>query len=231
MPVRPKIAIFYHMLLFHGDPPELRMEAFNIVTEQMEQLRESGLLDACDEMIVGCNGGKESEEVARLVIPSKAKIKFHGLKSRAENLTIVALHQWAPLHLDWNILYFHAKGCTHDADSHYGKNVSAPWRRTMMWDLVINWRDCVAALESGADIVCSHWMWNLADGTQHIPAGNFTWATARFTASLPSMFLRDRIKESGISSAESRYESEVFWGNGKRPNVAQMRPNGGDGVP
>jgi hypothetical protein len=219
-----KIAVFYHCLFFHGDPPELKINAYNIVSDQMQHLRSSGLLDECDEMIVGCNGGEESKEVARLIIPSKAKIVYHGLKSKSENLTIVELERWAPLHLDWNILYFHAKGCTHPADSDYSKNVSAPWRWTMMWDLVTHWRDCVKDLESGADIVCSKWSWNMLDGTQHIPCGNFLWIKSSFAANLPSLFLRDRIKQSGISSSESRWEAEVKWGNGARPAVMQYRP-------
>lgn len=229
--MRPKIATFYHCLFFHGDPPEFKIGAYNIVSEQMEQLKQSGLIDECEQMIVGCNGGKESEEVARLVIPPKAKMIYHGLQSKAENLTIIELERWAPLHLDWLILYFHSKGATHEPGSAYGDGVSTPWRRAMMEDLVMGWRDCVDTLQSGADIVCSHWMWNLADGTQHIPAGNFLWVTARFAANLPSMYLRERIKESGIDSAESRFEAEVKWGNGRRPIVSQMRPNGGGGVP
>ena len=116
-------------------------------------------------------------------------------------------------------------------DSSYGNTVSGPWRHAMMQDLVMGWRECVAALDAGSDIACSHWMWNMADGTQHIPAGNFLWVKSEFAAALPSMFLRDRIKVSGISSLESRYEAEVFWGNGKRPSVYQVRPNGGGGVP
>ena len=229
--MRPKIAIFYHMLLFHGDPPEFKIGAYNIVSEQMDQLRESGLLDECEQMIVGCNGGEESKEVARLVIPPKAKMVYHGLKSKAENLTIIEIERWAPLHLDWLVLYKHSKGATHEPDSHYGKNVSAPWRRAMMEDLVMNWRQCVADLESGADVACSHFMRGLADGTQNIAAGNFWWAKASFLANLPSMWLRERIKQSGISAAESRFESEVWLGNGKMPRVMEYRPNGGGGVP
>lgn len=225
------IAIFYHCLFFMGDPPALRMGAFDIVSEQMNQLEQSGLLDACSEMHVGINGGDESLEVARLVIPQKARLVMHCLKSKAENLTIVEIEKWAKSHPGWAVFYFHAKGCTHEPDSSYALNVSAPWRRAMMQDLVIGWRECVAALESGADICCSHWMWNMADGTQHIPAGNFLWVTSNFVLRLPSIYLRDRIKQSGIDSEESRYEAEVYWGNGPRPVVVQQRPMGGGGVP
>lgn len=228
--MRP-IALWYHCLIYMGDPPELRLNAFDIVCEQMAQVSSSGLLSACTELIVGCNGGQESIDVARFAVPFKAKFIFHGLQSRAENLTIVALHEWAKKNPGWNVLYFHAKGCSHPADDSYGLNVSRPWRRAMMDDLVGNWHECVSGLHAGADIVCSHFMWNMADGTQHIPAGNFLWTTSDFVSRLPSMYDRDRIKVYGIAALESRYEAEVFWGNGPRPNVLQMRPNGGGGVP
>jgi hypothetical protein len=167
-----------------------------------------------------------------LCFPKKAVVVHHGLDSRAENLTVMML--WVrSQHLSEEayICYTHAKGATHAPGSSYGETVSKPWRDSMMSDLVGNWRECVNALDAGHDIACSHWMWNMADGTQHIPAGGFLWVKASFVRKLPSMFLRDRIKQSGIASAESRYESEVFWGNGPRPNVFQFRPNGGGGVP
>lgn len=225
------IAVFYHCLFFHGNPVEFKLNAFEIVNEQMAEMRNSGLLDAASHFVVGINGAKESDDIANLVIPPKATRVLHGLHSKAENLTIVELEHWAPLHKDWHVLYFHAKGCTHPKGEPYGEGISKPWRQSMMQDLVMNWRRCVADLDAGHDVACSHWMWNMADGTQHIPAGNFLWTTSNFVAKLPSIYLRDRIKVSGIAGVESRFEAEVYWGNGPRPNVKQYRPNGGGGVP
>jgi len=224
------IAIFYHCLFYLGSPPDLCENAVNIVREQIGQLKSSGLLDACSEFLVGINGGNESREIANLLIPSKARIVTHGLESRAENLTIVEMDKFVKTHPDWHVLYFHGKGSSHAAGDSYGETTSKPWRIGMMQDLVMNWRQCVNDLETH-DIACSHWMWNLADGTQHIPAGNFLWVTSNFAAKLPSFYLRDRIKDDGIAALSSRYEAEVYWGNGSRPNVKSYRPNGGGGVP
>jgi hypothetical protein len=223
------IAIFYHILTHMGTPPELLPNAVNIIREQMDQMRSSGLLAAAQHFVVGLNGGVESLEITNLIIPSKAIIVTHGLQSRAENLTIIEVEKFVKTHPDWNVLYFHCKGASHDPKSDYGK-FSAGWRIGMMQDLVVNWRQCVADLETH-DIVCSHWMWNLADGTQHIPAGNFLWITSNFATKLPTMYLRDRIKQDGISALSSRYEAEVAWGNGPKPVVKSYRPNGGGGVP
>lgn len=226
------IAIFYHCLFVLGNPPEFRKRAFEIVHEQMKLVKDSGLLNETQHLVVGINGGKESEQFANLVIPAKANRVFHGLESRAENLTIVELEKWIKDNPGWNVLYFHAKGCTHPEGDNYGDNVSSPWRKTMDRQLVGGWRQCVKDLESGFESVGCHFLVGMCDGTQNIWAGNFWWATSDFLKTLPSIYLRDRIKESGIAAAESRYEAEVWIGNGPRiPKVKQYLPKGGGGVP
>lgn len=226
------IAIFYHCLIFKDNPPVLIDNAVDVILEQMSQVKDSGLMEAASEIIVGINGGNESLLIGRMLFPEKATMIAHGLQSKAENLTIVALEKWVPAHPNWNVLYFHSKGATHTADSDYGNRVSFPWRRSMMDDLVMNWRQCVSDLDSGAEVACSHFMRHMADGTQNIAAGNFFWAKSNFLATLPSIYLRDRIKQSGIDALESRYEAEVWIGNGPRmPIVKEYRPNGGGGVP
>lgn len=226
------IAVFYHCVFVLGDPMRDLPSAIPIVCEQMSLFESSGLAAAATEIICGINGGPESQPIADALLPSSRRTKklYHGCQCRNELRTIRALEKWVKDNPDWNVLYFHSKGATHAPGSEYGENMSRPWREGMMTDLVANWRQCVADLETH-DIVCSHWMWNCADGTQHIPAGNFLWITSNFAAKLPSMYLRAALKERGIDALESRYEAEVFWGNGPRPVVKQYRPNGGGGVP
>lgn len=213
------IAIFFHGLFFLGD--RHLPQAGCIISDQITQMVDSGLWDAAQEIHFGINGGTESEGIAKAIIPAKAQVVFHGLQNRNENLTVIMACEFAKTHPGWNILYVHAKGASHDPNSGDGK-FRTLWREGMMQDLVINWRDRVTDLETH-NIVCSSWMWNMADGTQHIPAGNFLWVTSEFAAQLPSIYLRDRIKVSGIMSHESRYEAEVFWGNGLRPIVKSLR--------
>ncbi len=126
---------------------------------------------------------------------------------------------------------FVPKGWTRPVVTHDSARTK-PWRQAMLADLVLNWRQCIGALDFGADIVCSKWLWNQADGSQHIPAGNFLWVKASFVQTLPSLYLRERIRNDGIDALTSRYEAEVYWGNGPRkPLVSMIRPNGGGGIP
>ena len=218
------IAIFFHGLFFMGEPPVHLPNAGCIIANQIVQMIDSGLWDAAEQIHFGINGGVESQTVAKVIIPAKAGIVYHGLASKAENPTIIMIEAWAKTHPGWNVLYIHAKGATHAPRSAYGETVSKPWREGMMKDLVVNWRTCVADLDAGNDVVCSHFMWEQGwDKSQHIPAGNFLWTTSDFVAKLPSLYLRDRIKQDGIGAASSRFEAEVFWGNGPRPKVKMYR--------
>lgn len=206
------IVIFYHCLTHLGNPPELLPQAVDIIREQMTQLRASGLLASCAKFVVGINGDEESKEIANLLIPSKAEIIYHGLDSRNENLTICAMHEFAKANPGWYVLYFHAKGASRNEQTEHGVN----WRNCMMKNVITEWWRCIQDLDAGFESVGCHWMTNQADGSQNIWAGNFWWAKSEFLRTLPSMTRRDRIKQSGIKSIESRYESEVWIGYGPR---------------
>jgi len=216
------IAIFYHCLFMHGTPPELRPAAFAIVHEQMSRLQDSGLTEAASEIVIGINGPtSESEDYARLLCPAKARLVFHGPDSFSENLTLVEIEKWAPSHPDWNVLYLHAKGCTHALGSDYLK-MSSRWRNCMMEELVYHWKRCLQDLDSGIEAVGCHWLTGQGwDHSQHYFAGNCWWACSSFLATLPSIYKRARITESGIGHPDSRYEAEVWIGNGSRPPIVR----------
>lgn len=217
------IAIFFHGLFFGGDPPRHLPQAGCIISNQITQMIGSGVWGAASEIYFGINGGEESKWPAFNIIPLPVQAEMHGIQCRSENRSIERLLQWSQSNHGWNILYLHAKGATHDPGSHYATAVAAPWREAMMHDLVVNWRQCVADLETH-DIACMVWLWDQGhDHSQHIPAGNFLWITSDFAAKLPSLYMRERIKQDGIDALSSRYESEVAWGNGPRPIVKAYR--------
>jgi hypothetical protein len=222
--MRP-IAIFYHGVFFLGeDSPKLLPLSTQIIPTQMKALITSGLATQTNHFMIGVNGGSESVEMVKACMPENAKVVYHGLTSRSENLTLVELEKWLPGHEDWNVLYFHSKGVTHEEGSAHFRYASR-WRDCMMKHCIHNWRQCVESLDSGCDSVGCHWLTDQCGGTQNIWAGNFWWAKASFLLTLPSIFERGRIKQSGISSKESRFESEVWIGNGpKLPVIKDFHP-------
>ena len=219
----PKIAIFYHCLLVMGDPPVVLPQAGCIVSDQITMMVVSGLWSAASEIHIGVNGSQESVSIVNHIVPSKAQITYHGLQSRNENRTVEMAIQFAKTHPGWMIFYAHSKSASHLPESDYARNVATPWKNAMMDDLVMHWERCVDDLKIH-DIACMVWLWEQGwDKSQHIPAGNFTWITSDFAAKLPSLYLRERIKQDGIDAITSRYEAEVAWGNGPRPTVKAYR--------
>lgn len=218
-----KIAIFYHGLFAVGTPDNVLPFTCEVIKGQMKTAMDSGLVDAADFFLVGINGGQESEPLADLIIPRKAQRVFHGLDSRNENPTIVAMENWLPGHEGWYVLYFHAKGTITQSG---GPVNAAKWRGCMMRNLIANWRQCVKDLDAGNESVGCHWMtYPATPKGQSIWAGTFFWAKSDFLLTLPSIMKRDRIKESGLKHYDSRYEAEVWIGNGPRlPRVKDYHP-------
>jgi len=219
-----KLAIFYHCLLYGGNPPDLLPNAYCVVNEQMQQLKDSGLLNASVIFVAGINGGNESSDMANMVLPAKAQRIMHGLQSRSENLTIALMHDWAQSNPDWYVLYFHSKSATKTEP--YYREHGNQWRRCMMRHCVTNWRQCVKDLDSGFESVGCHWLTNMgSDRSQNYWAGTIYWVKSDFLRTIPSIYTRQRIKMSGIDSLESRYEAEAFIGTGPRlPLVKDYHP-------
>lgn len=206
-----KTAIFFHSVFTIDGKP--LPAAIPIVREQMKALKDSGLLDAADTMIVGVNGGDGDYQIGKELFPEQAFVVYHGTKCRNELRTIVLLEQWVADQVDeWRVLYFHAKGSSHPT----GHDLSTRWRRCGMRHLVHNWRQCVKDLET-VESVGVHFM--TGDQTppgQSIWAGNTWFSRSSYLKTLPSLYERARIKESGIDALESRFEAEVWHFNGER---------------
>ena len=217
-----KICLIYHCLVFLDSPDKFAPSAIEVIEEQMDILEQSGLLAAADHFEVGINGGKESEVYASMLLPRKAQVTFHGLDSHNENSTIRMMEQWLPGHPGWAVLYFHAKGCTWP----YNDPIRAPWRRCMNLHCLEDWWKCLVDLEEGYDAVGTHWMSPPnTPPSQNFFGGTFFWAKSDFLLTLPSILNRSRIKMSGLKSLESRFESEVWIGNGPRlPRVKDYHP-------
>jgi hypothetical protein len=220
------IVIFYHGLFVMGDPPKPKLSALTIVSEQMLELRKSGLEEAASEIFIGINGGQESFGWARELLSPKATVIFHGLQCHSENRTLLMMEEICRSRTESHCLYFHAKGATHDLNSAYAVNLATPWRNRMMSVCVGQWRMCVKHLEKYEAVGC-HWLTGQGhDKSQHYFAGNFFWVRASFFRTIPSLLTRARIKTSGLDSPESRFEAEVHLGNGPRLPLIKNYYNG-----
>lgn len=101
---------------------------------------------------------------------------------------------------DTPVLYTHAKGAW--------RNISLEdqWRRSMLWHLLVGWRNCVALLEINEVVGC-HWQ-----GTFF--AGNFWWARAGYLRTLSPV---------GEAYTETdRYRAETWLGEEHPLRVANL---------
>jgi hypothetical protein len=221
------IIVFYHCLFQIG--AKVLPAAPSIVYKQMTALKDSGLLDACDEFRVGVNGGDESKHFVEALIPRKAIVTYHGLQCRNELRTLLMIEDWCRnFKPEAYILNFHSKGATHAIGSDYEKNMSTPWRARMMKHCVEDWRLCVKDLREGYESCGAHWLTGQGwDKSQFYFAGTCYWVRASFLRTLPSVMTRQRIKDSGIDSIDSRFEAEVILSIGPRlPKVKNYYAGG-----
>jgi len=224
-----RIVVFYHCV-FSINGTHL-IASRPIVHEQMKALKDSGLEDAASEIHIGINGDVSSNIYANGLLPKKATVVYHGNQCRNELRTLLMIEEWCNRNKDEAyILYFHAKGATHHPNSQYAIQMSTPWRNRMMFHCIQDWRRCVLDLRTHDTAGC-HWLTGQGwDHSQHYYAGSFWWCKASFFRTIPSVMTRQRIKDSGIDSIDSRYESEVHLGNGPKLPVAKNYYSGGIGT-
>lgn len=222
------IAVFYHCLVSCPD-------AVRIVTDQMNQLKNSGLADAATHISIGVNGGDESAPAISLIVPAKAEIIQHGLDQNSEIPTLVHLQKWLPGHEDWRVLYFHSKGATNTLKprpSHWSSDAGYfafidRWRKCMMDNLVLQWSKCVADLDAGVESVGCHWMVNVGvPPVDTIWGGNFWWSTGKFLSTLADIATLDSVHRPDLPD-EKRYNAEHWISSGPRlPTVKDYHVNG-----
>lgn len=209
------LCVFYHCILSGGSVPVDTPFASGLMLNQMDALRQSGLLAACDEFYIGVNGDSDDAKIARMLAPAKAKILAHGHGATTEIPTLNCLTGWAVGHPDSYIMYHHAKGVTHPYEATW-----SAWRQRMENAVVWGWEKCVQDLDAGCDSAGAHWLTpeqfpNLVHGNPFW-GGTFWWATARYLLTLPQL---------PAPTWRNRYEAEQWIGRGPvRPLVHDYCP-------
>jgi hypothetical protein len=206
------IAVFYHSVYSPNALP--------IIREAVDALEQTELAKAAEHLELCFNGHPYGE----VKLPENAIVTVHPEGSCNENLTIVAAHEFAKAHPEWNILYFHSKGATHGPD-HWSIPLMTRWRACMMEHCVHKWKECIEVLQC-YEAVGAHWMEKQA---HNIPfsmfGGNFWWARSEFLATVPSMYERHKERTGNLWDWDNRYEAEVWIGTGPRdPIVFSYHP-------
>jgi hypothetical protein len=205
------ISVWYHAVLSSQHRVIDPDYALNLVGNQMEAVRASGLLDRAAELHVGVNGPEaDAAAIACFCDSPKTQLQSYGPNSTTEIHTLNRLRNW--LRPDWYVLYHHTKGVS-------TPNQADNWRRRMERYCVWNWQNCVDVLEAGYDACGCHWLTpekNPGAIASPFFGGTFWWATSNYLMTLPPL---------PEPKWENRYEAEAWIGKGpNRPNVYDMYP-------
>lgn len=216
-----KILVVYHARVFGGEPPVTEGHTLDVLVEQMQTLRECGLLEACDKFLFCLNGDSADGWALRNIapdIPGKTELWINGRWANSELPTLARLQRLLPEFAGWRICYFHLKGARHGADD----PLTMAWRRCMEGVVLWKWRECARALELGYESAGAHWLTNAQYGSlvkRGFWGGNFWWAQAEFLQSLP-------ILKVNRTCREDDFLAETWIGDGPRlPKVLDLRPH------
>lgn len=168
------IAIFYH-LYQHGN-------WHSFFNEQSSLLNNSGLVDACQFIHVGVNGGDIPESYG----------KFRFIKNteplNEETPTLVSLRDFCASNQGWKVLYMHTKGITQPMQSTHD------WRKIMEYYCIERWQECVKKLD-GHDAVGCLYVDHCYYGYFPHFSGNFWWANSDYINKLDDSYLSSGIRQ------------------------------------
>jgi len=182
-----------------------------IVDEQVEQVRESGLDRAASRIFVYVLGKDP------VVLPEPFEIIYQSDNLKEyEYPALKGLHQFSIENPKAKILYFHSK-----AASKKGQRIYEEWRRYMMWGVVENWKKCVEKLDK-YDTVGVEWYNGEWPKSKHNPmvkdckgfyAGNFWWANAAYISTIPDALDLD---------PKNRWDAEGWLARNKNINYYDL---------
>ena len=190
-----RLAIFYHMVDFHGGRP--------IIESQINTLIESGIMES-SELFFYCNYNIANYDWLKERLKDYKNISYidqHIEPRDWEIPTLKSLKDYCDnVTEETYVLYIHHKGITH-----IGNSAVDDWRDLMMYFNVTKWQDCVDKLDQGYDTAGVLWR----DDYQYIHySGNFWWATSSYIKKQPAFCM----------PAENNYLGQFGFGTPGHPH-------------
>ena len=211
------ILVYYHIAQM-GDWKE-------IVSEQTERLKESGLYDAASKICVGTVGSQKTIEN----LPPKFEIVAHNrILGYGEIPTLEALRQHALKVArsagesgecgspavpeggkdNFTVLYMHTKGVSWQEQG-YNREAMTAWRKYLEHFCINKWRECSSLLNKHDAVSCEYvagWETKKGSWPCHF-RGNFWWSKSSYLRSLPPLI------NVAIPTNEVRRKAEYWLGS------------------
>ena len=186
------------------------------VSEHLNALTLSGLLEELDDLFLGIVGTPENRELVRQAFPA---VVVAESDKGWEQVTLQKLHNYSQKHKS-KVFYAHTKGAYQSDD------LRRLWRAAMTHDTVTRWRECVDALE---EVQVAGPYWIRSDLSEHVEhksffGGNFWWACTSYLRQLPQLSVEHRWQAEGwigLAEPSVRIMRKGFpiYGNFEVPNV------------
>ena len=186
------------------------------VTEHLEALTLSGLLDELTDFFVGIVGAPENRKLVREALPA---VVVAESDEGWEQLTLQNLHNYSKQN-EANILYAHTKG------SYQVDELRRLWRVAMTHDTVTKWRECLKYLDE-VQVAGPFWLQSaMSEHSEHghFFGGNFWWARSSYLRTLEPVRTEHRFQAEGWiglgkPTVKNLREGLPTWGNFEVPNV------------
>ena len=196
IPNNKSIIGFYHICMVHNWKA--------VVDEQINELVQYGLMDACESIQIGALGSPENKKVLEKKIAKypKFSIKYFD--------TDITKYEFPTLHLieeeckknEFYGFYFHTKGVSYN-----GHSGGTHWRHHMNYYNLELWQHCVDRLKAGANL-CGVKL--LEKSQKHVNpthySGNFFHFRSEYVETCP---------EVKSLNQKNRFEAEFWVGKGK----------------
>lgn len=194
---KPKLGIFYHV--YPGENWEYMFQ------EQIGALHLSGLIDEYPHFHIGFNG-----DVSLLPLAVRGFSKENQNKQE-ETDTLRALGEWCKENPNALVLYMHTKGVSRQTPE------TEDWRHSMEYFCIHQWRKCVEALGSDAEVAGINWQEQTSMGYFPHFSGGFWWAKASYVAvncdekylEHPNRYMREFWIGSGKPKVKNFWESHL----------------------
>ena len=168
-----------------------------ISLELINHIHNSGLLSICNELNICITG---DGEFSQPFDDNKIKIYRLGGTHQYEFPTLQMIEDCVSNDDDTKILYLNTLGVT--GDSIFKKS----WRKYLSYFNIINFNECVKALDYGFDTCGVDWR---TDPLPHY-SGNFWWANSKYLKTLPK--IQTLNKENSPRVLTLRHNAEMYIG-------------------
>jgi hypothetical protein len=185
----------------------------DITEEQTVLLENTGLLDAADEVNMMLHFDENNFKWLKDRWNNKTNVKYQFFnESYKEWYEATTMHQiQEDCHAtdeNYYVLCITHKGISHKAEGHQN------WRKYMQYFTIEKWKECVAKLDEGYDIVGAAYLNN--QPTPFFP-GTFFWAKASYLRKCRRLLTppENNFKPQFENQPHHRYDLECWHGSGE----------------